>query len=181
MTFKVRRLEDLREVLYHPDAVGPDPYFYIRNLPNLEKAEGYRCDLTGLIPHRYEGELTKTYGHYHAADVKERYQVLSGEALFLLQKPDPADPEKIQEISLKRAEAGDVVEVEPDFGHITINAGSDLLVVLNWEYENADNDYEVIKKLRGFGYYILMTKDGKITAEPNPNYTSLPELLTEGL
>src|SRR5271157_3838895 len=88
----VRKLSELKEVLRGrvlPDFEGdPDIYYMFRQ---VYKKDGMRFDITVIPSRAILDECAKTYGHSHplAEDglgYPEVYQVLSGTAIFLLQR-----------------------------------------------------------------------------------------------
>lgn len=112
----------------------------------LERKDGYdvcrgvkqigelRYDLTLLYPSK------QTAGHYHRPGLPELFEVLSGQAKFLIQKN-----EEIYEIGAKEKEK---IIVLPDFSMRTINPSQDKeLIVSNWVSEKTTNDYNAFKNI----------------------------------
>lgn len=110
----------------------------------LEKKEGYdvcrgekrqgelRYDLTKLLPGRH------TLGHFHAPKLPELFEVLSGQAVFLMQKD-----EKTYAIEAKENEK---VVILTDFGIRTVNpSGSEILIISNWINDKVKNEYDTFK------------------------------------
>jgi len=161
---KIRKLEDMREVLMDPKALGPeDVYVMIRGKPNI----------TVLVPGRIGQEFTKTYGHYHRDDRSETYRVLLGEGKMLIQNRDASD------VRLLEMKAGGTVVVPQGYAHTMINTGNEPLVTADdapTDAETSVNDYEPIREKKGFGYYIVEDKGGGVEAVPNSNYSGLPLL-----
>src|SRR3989344_1053086 len=82
-----RYLFDMKKVLcdkkWAKNAPNFELYYMYRG---VEKKKGLRRDIT-VIPARLLGkEFVKTKGHEHSDDYGEIYSVLSGEAIYLLQK-----------------------------------------------------------------------------------------------
>jgi len=161
---KIRKLEEMREVLLDPEAEGPENvYVMIRGRPNI----------TVLLPGKIGREFTKTYGHYHHDDRSETYRVLLGEGKMLIQNRDATD------IRLLEMKAGETVVVPEGYAHTMINTGNGPLVTIDdapEDAETATNDYKPIREKRGLGYYIVEDKGGGIEAVPNSNYSGLPLL-----
>lgn len=110
----------------------------------LEKKHGYyvcrgekwqgklRYDLTKILPRSH------TLGHYHTPKLPELFEVLSGQAIFLIQKN-----EKTYAIEAKKNEK---VVILPDFGIRTVNpSDSDILIISNWINDKVKNDYNTFK------------------------------------
>ncbi|MCD4702895.1 MAG: glucose-6-phosphate isomerase, partial [Methanosarcinaceae archaeon] len=116
----------------------------------------------------------KTAGHYHpfvpGTDMSytEVYQVLEGEALYLLQK---MDSKTVLDVITIRAVAGDVVLIPPNYGHITINQSNVPLKMANWVCRNFSSIYDPIRELSGGAYYLL--EDGFMK---NPLYGDVPPI-----
>ncbi|MCG2686011.1 hypothetical protein L6258_01415 [Candidatus Parcubacteria bacterium] len=170
---KTRTLAELKEVLQNPQASGPEEvYFMLRGQPNI----------TVLVPGKIGEEFTKTYGHYHKHGGAETYQILFGRGLLLLQKKG-ADDEELEDICLREVGARDTIEVPKGYGHVMINVGSTFLVTADNAPTNAEtsqNDYEPIKKLRGFSYYIVDDGEGGWKAVRNEKYVKVPKLEVSG-
>jgi len=164
----VRMLHDMDDVLYDKvwarGAEDLELYYMYRDLflsrrdGDLFKDQGIRYDITIIPPLMLGCEYVKTAGHYHPkvpgqeVTYPEVYEVLEGEATYLLQKEDLSD------VVMVRARAGDKVVVPPDYGHITINDSNKRLKMANFVARDFSSIYEPIKK-RGGGAYFL-TEDG---------------------
>jgi glucose-6-phosphate isomerase len=108
-------------------------------------------------------EYIKTAGHYHPlvpggkVTYPEIYEVLEGEALYLLQKQDLSDVVAVS------AFAGDKVLIPPDYGHITINRSNNTLKMANFVARDFSSIYEPYKEMGGGTYFF--TKDGWVKNE----------------
>ncbi len=176
----VRTLKQIRPVLlaknpkkkrfyYMYRNVAPDPAFTKHNL---------RYDIT-VIPGNHVGrEEIKTTGHYHAhikgtnMTYPEVYQVIKGKAVFLFQK---RVNNKITDVIVAKAKAGDIVLVPPNYGHITINPSKETLVMANFVYGKFKSQYKDMLEKHGGAYYGI-EKDGKVKFIKNPNYKSVPKI-----
>lgn len=175
----IRKIGDLESVIFDKrwlDASVKDKpaYFMYRGLINKS---GFRYDIT-IMPFRPFGqELPKTLGHYHsfAGGTKYRYpevyEVLSGNAVFLLQKLSAG---KIKRILIVSANKNDKVIVPPGYGHITINAGPGTLKLANWMAVKSFSDYSPIVR-KGGGAYFALKSGGKIKWVKNKRYGALPK------
>lgn len=173
----VRDLIGIQPVLMHKDGDGPDPVYYMFSDITLDDSWH---NMTILVPGNYEGEFPKTYGHYHGAQVKETYKVISGEGIFLLQRKKFDKKmwlmEQVEDVYAVRAEAGDEITISPDFGHAWSNVSKGPLVLYDdWKSGHTPADYVVIERLQGLAYY-LVNKNGKVSFAPNPHYQNLPEV-----
>jgi glucose-6-phosphate isomerase len=137
----------------------------------------YRYDITVIPFHKIGKEDIKTAGHYHSKprhshlSFPEVYQVLHGTAHYLLQKKEG---KKIKDVILAVAKEGQVVIVPPNYGHVTINAGRETLVMANLVYGRFSSKYGDYIKKHGAAYYGIAGK--KIRFVKNPNYRNLPKL-----
>lgn len=177
----IRWLYDMRDVLYDQkwaaSADNMELYYMYRDL-YLSKADsedlveqGIRYDITIIPPLMLGSEYVKTAGHYHPSipggniSYPEIYEVLEGEALYLLQKRDLSD------VVVVRAKAGDKVMIPPDYGHITINGSNKRLKMANFVSRNFASIYDPIREMAGGAYYY--TLDGYLE---NVGYSNLPQL-----
>ncbi len=171
-----RKLSDMRPVLAHPNAecgLAPDAptYFMYRDVASFGKI---RYDVTRILSLGLCGEKNKTLGHVHPRSPKgtpwpEVYEILSGEAHFLLQKVSQLG---VEDAVLLTAKKGECLLIPPGYGHITINAGKRELVLGNLVSSDFGADYSIFLRMRG-GCYYEMT-DGKLVK--NKNYGSGFEL-----
>jgi len=117
------------------------------------------------------GEYVKTKGHYHplspsGIDYPELYQVLAGEALYLLQRSDLGD------IVVVAAKAGGFVLIPPGYGHVTINPGKEELAMANLVSAGFASEYTFYERMQGGAYY-KMEEGGWVQ---NPRYPAVPPL-----
>ncbi len=180
---RVRTLGDLTPVLARPDALR-DPsapaYYMYRGLAAPEHSTaigraGLRFDVTLIPPWEVGGEPAKTFGHYHSSPpggppYPELYQVLEGEAAFVLQRPGGA-PGELEDLVLVRAGRGDAILIPPGYGHVTVNPSRETLALANVVAESCSSDYSAFARLRGAGIYL--TREGPT---PNPAYRRVPEV-----
>ena len=171
-SISIRKVEEIKDVVYKPEETSlsseEDAYWVIRK-PG--------CNLTIFPFYRLgRGEYPKTYGHFHIPSHEETYRVLYGKAGFLLQK---MDGDRVTEIRFKVLNQGDTFTVPAGFGHVMLNLGDDYVITMDdHNPKHFDNDYGMIKKMQGLGYYIVEENDGW-KAIPNPNFTDLPPLKTD--
>jgi glucose-6-phosphate isomerase len=135
-------------------------------------AHNLRYDLTVIPPRDLCGEWVKTKGHYHPKNpagigYPEVYEVLEGEAHYLLQSRDLGD------VVLITAETGDIVIIPPGFGHITINPSRErILSMANIVSTAFESEYGEYESRRGAACYELTTGE----LRKNPHYPQVPEV-----
>lgn len=155
-------------------------YFMYRNLSKSEEDSKWlsdnklRYDITVIPPCILGREYVKTKGHYHpnapcGYGYPELYQVLSGEAHFLLQKTDLSD------ICVLKSKEGDVVLIPPGYGHVTINPSDKTLVMANIVSDDFESEYEYYNEMHGAAYFEF--SGGEFVK--NPNYGDLPDIRTK--
>jgi glucose-6-phosphate isomerase, archaeal len=166
----IRRLYDMKEVIYDQKwlttAENFDLYYMYRDLflsrgdGEKLREHGLRYDITIIPPGMLGREYIKTAGHYHPnvpnglVTFPELYEVLDGEALYLLQNRDLSDVVAIS------ASAGDKVIVPPNYGHITINCSNKILKMANLVSKDFSSLYDPFKERAGGAYFF--TKEGWI-------------------
>ncbi|MCX9010366.1 MAG: glucose-6-phosphate isomerase [Candidatus Methanoperedens sp.] len=179
-----RRLFDMRDVIYDHDwlskADNIELYYIYRGLclsrkDSLAMKEyGLRYDITIIPPCMLGREFVKTEGCYHSKvhgtniTYPEIYEVLSGEAHYLMQKSENS---RIIDVILVKAEQGDKVVIPPGYGHLTINTSNKVLKMANWVARDFEAIYEPIKEKGGGAYFFL--KEGIVK---NPHYGEVPEI-----
>jgi glucose-6-phosphate isomerase len=105
-------------------------------------------------------EFIKTAGHYHPLapgtmmTYPEIYEILEGEAVYLLQNLDSSDVVTVTAI------AGDKVIVPPNYGHVTINCSNKILKMANFVARSFQSIYDHYRNNGGAAYFL--TKDGWI-------------------
>ena len=180
----IRRLYDMKDVIYDrgflENAENIELYYMYRDVFLDEKDKKImdenrlRYDITIIPPRNLGKEFVKTAGHYHPfvpgtkITYPEVYEVLDGEAHYLLQKKEN---EKITDIVLIKAGKNEKVIIPPSYGHVTINPSKNVLKMANWVASDFSSIYEPIKKMHGTGYFETTTGFIK-----NENYEYLPEL-----
>lgn len=180
----VRMLFDMKEVVYDREwlsgAGNIELYYMYRDL-SLSKNDaltareyGLRYDITVIPPRMLGCEFVKTAGHYHPAvpgtriTFPEVYEVLNGEAYYLMQK---LDNNKIKDVILIKAGEGDKVLIPRGYGHLTINASNRVLKMANWVARDFESIYTPVKEKGGGAYFIL--ENGIVK---NSRYGELPEI-----
>lgn len=177
-----RKIKDMTDVLMdqtwvtQPDRVLYDMYREVHlSEEELQKMRSIRLryDITVIPAGMIGPEYVKTAGHYHPCpenckemlSYPEVYQVIRGTATYLLQKNDLSD------FIIVKAKEGDVVLIPPNYGHVTVNADNEKLVMANWVSDAFSSEYEPVRDKGGLAYYI--TEDGIIQ---NKNYENPPPI-----
>ncbi len=181
--FAAREHSKMQEVLMHPEAKGPEIHYY------MIRGGSDKTNITVWEVGTVGGEYIKTYGHYHIGNLDETYHVVSGEGIVLLQtrerdaEGNPIDDE-IAFFYAIPVKAGDKVFIPSETGHLVVNTGKTWLVTVDDSPVNfaevdpvslpGHADYEAVKKMRGFAYYVI-EENGKPTLIRNPKYRTVAE------
>lgn len=146
---------------------------------NTIRGRDLRYDITIIPPGSLGSEFIKTAGHYHPPapgsplTYPEIYEVLEGEAHYLLQKRAGLHrSERVTDVILIPARAGDKVIIPPHYGHVTINPSPQVLKMANWVARTFSSLYEPYKQQGGAAYFELTT--GAIVK--NERYQAVPPL-----
>lgn len=176
----IRRLADALPVLYADVPPSDRPLYYMYRGVCLDKDKDLyaqhdiRYDITVILPGTIGKEYIKTVGHFHplkphsTETYPEYYEVLDGEAIYLLQKNNRSG--EVEEIIAVEAQKGDKVFIPPSYGHVTINPGSRPLVMANLVESNFSSIYGPFRDKRGAAYYYLEGEDGKGDFVKNTRY-----------
>ena len=183
----LRSAMEMKDVTMNESVGGPAVHYYM-----IRGGED-KSNITVWEPGKVGTEYIKSYGHYHVLDFDERYEILAGEGIAVLQTRSldnngkPID-DSISSFRAIKVKAGDTVNIPRRAGHLMINTGTSWLVtrdnspVIFGEADPVSHpshaDYEPFKKMRGAGYYVI-EKDGSPALERNPRYTSVPEARIE--
>jgi glucose-6-phosphate isomerase len=175
----VRTAEDLRGVLADPGCTCTGPVYYMyRDVARSVKDRSWltrqqlRFDITLIPPREICGEFIKTKGHYHpdnpsGTGYPEIYEVLAGEAHYLIQNQDCSD------VVMIMACTGEIVVVPPGYGHVTINpARTTVLQMANIVSSRFFSNYQRYEAQRGAACF-EMVKEGFVQ---NPAYAKHPPL-----
>jgi glucose-6-phosphate isomerase len=175
----IRDAGEIAGVLATPGCPCSGPVYYMyRDVARSEEDRQWlheqkiRFDITIIPPRDLCGEWMKTKGHYHpespsGTGYPEIYEVLAGEAHYLIQTRDCSDVVMIAAIT------GDIVVVPPGYGHVTINpSGTEVLQMANLVSSSFESNYLPYEHLRGAVFY-EMTSGAFVK---NPLYPQKPRL-----
>ncbi|MBD3389393.1 glucose-6-phosphate isomerase [Candidatus Micrarchaeota archaeon] len=162
LEYSTRSVSQLSDVLMEPKKSGPEgiAYYMFRD---VYKQGSLRYDITEVPARMFGTEFVKTYGHYHpeareGLSYPEIYQILNGEAVFIMQKPRRDDS---LDCIITRCKKGEVVFVPPDYGHVMVNpSASSTLVSANVVSSSFSSLYEEYRENHGAAYYY--TKEGLV-------------------
>lgn len=183
----IRKLEDLRPVLYEKEIQEPKELYSLFNDVGRPAARrflhehGLRYDLAIMPPLKMGAEYIKTIGHYHAISpgnnipFAEVYEIVHGTAHFILQKQDAKDCKIVNDTIWIRAHKGDRLVMPPDYAHVTINPGPAGLVLSNLAAASGGHSYSRIVEMGGMAYYDIEYQ-GKPKLVKNPNYKNAPQV-----
>jgi glucose-6-phosphate isomerase len=183
-----RTLSEMAPVLMDPSAQPNPPTDILYNVyrglhlqehESVVKSDHLTYDITIVPPLMLGKEFNKTLGHYHARIQgqpfahPEMYEVISGHALFVIQKMDPEFKNLISFYGIE-ASAGDKVIYPPDYGHIIVNIGNEPLVTANWLSTDYKPLYKEVADFRGMAYYVVADNNKPFVFVKNDKYTDHP-------
>ncbi len=179
-----RTLEKMKDVLMDPLSPGPEIQYH------MIRGGSEQRNITIWGPGLVSNEYIKTYGHYHVGKLDETYWVIFGEGIVLVQKRakdvngNPIDDE-IEEAYAIHVVPGDALFIPSGWGHLVVNISKTYFVTaddspVNFDEQNPVSfpghaDYEPVKKLQGFCYYIVDV-NGIPSLVKNPKYKRVPQI-----
>lgn len=184
-----RTHEKMKEVLMDPAGKGPVIHYYMIRGGSDQK------NITVWEPGTISGEYIKTYGHYHVGNLSETYWIVYGQGVALLQKLAENEngemiPDVVFEFKAIPVKAGQELFMPSNFGHLLVNTGKTYFVTIDdslVDFEDRDPtsfpghaDYEPVKKMRGFAYYVV-ENNGKPALKKNPLYKTIEKEDLNGL
>lgn len=165
--YAARSHEKMTEVLMNPKAKGPAIHYY------MVRGGIKQRNITVWEPGTIGGEYIKTYGHYHVGALDETYWIIFGHGVALLQKlavdkNGNMIADVVDEFKAVKVKRGDSIYMPSGYGHLVVNTGTTYFVTaddspVNFDEKNAVSlpghaDYELVKKMHGFGYYVVEHK-----------------------
>lgn len=169
----IRYLYDIKKVLYDKawlkTAPNTELYYMYRG---VKKKGELRYDITVIPPKMLGNEFTRTKGNRNCKNFPELYTVLSGEAIFLMQKA--LRSKGTEDVIAVKAKKGESVVVPVKYNIVTINPAKKILKVGNWVSKNNHNLYRDVEIMNGPAYFY--TKQGW---RKNKNFSKVPKLRFE--
>jgi oxalate decarboxylase/phosphoglucose isomerase-like protein (cupin superfamily) len=177
----------MKDVLKNPQEKGPDIHYYmIRGGKEKKNVTVWDNGTVG-------DEYIKAYGHYHVDGIPETYWIVEGEGILLLQKRKKLDgnfiDNELESCTAIFVKTGDKIDIAGDEGHAMINTGNTWLVTVDDSPISGTSskeiskprhaDYEPIKKMHGFGYYVVKNSQNKPEFIKNPLYKNLPDIIVK--
>lgn len=157
---------------------------YTDKLQETFKNYGYTNGITVVMPDKVNGECLKNSGHYHlisaghSVPFMESYEVLEGEAAFLLQKSrnftHVDEAMEVEDCVVVFMKKGDKLVVPPFYAHCAVNIGKGPMLFGNLAAP-CELDYAPIQENNGFFTYVFNVA-GRIVFLQNDHYENLPKL-----
>lgn len=168
----IRYLREIKSVVYDKAFAKQNPNLELYYMHREVKKYGeIRYDIT-IIPAQMLGkEFVRTKGNQNSDKLAELYTVLSGKAIFLMQKTEKGVIKDVVAVQVKK---GEFVNAPGDYAVIVINPTKKELKLANWVSEKNKNIYKDLEKMKGACYFY--TTDGWIK---NKNYKKVPKLRFE--
>lgn len=172
-----RTHQEMQDVLKNPGLPGPaQHYFMLRGGKELGNVTMWSPGLVG-------DEYVKTFGHYHTWDFGERYEIISGEGIALLQKRALVDgvpsDSIIEDFIVLRLSKGDVLNIPIGYGHLLANTTHQFLISVDNSPSDPETekvrphaDYEPIRRMHGFAFY-LVERNGAPALVANERYSEV--------
>ncbi|KUO51601.1 MAG: hypothetical protein APF76_13220 [Desulfitibacter sp. BRH_c19] len=177
---EIGTIKDAISFFYYKVAPTEVPLYYRYKNIYYEQDEtifnevNIRYDIVVMFPGKIGKEFIKTIGTFQPLKstgketYSEYYEVLSGEAIFLLQKNGRNN--EVEEVIAIEAKTGDKVYIPSNYGHVIINPGESFLVVANLIAANVSAISEAFLEKSGAAYFYIETEKGKCDWIKNPDY-----------
>ncbi|MCI8550051.1 MAG: hypothetical protein HFI68_05570 [Lachnospiraceae bacterium] len=184
-----KRFGEMENLVYEPGNAPRDEvcYVFFQNIWEEDKEAAFTerkvtNGITVLSGGTMGMECRKNSGHYHGLNpghtlpYPEAYEVLWGQAVFLLQKSGNFEQEDfvVEDLEAVFVNEGEKLVVPPFCGHCVANVGEGSMAFGNLAVP-CPLHYEPIKKKHGFAVYVLKV-DGRVVFVPNENYGKVPRL-----
>ena len=162
-----RKVFELKDVLLDEINEDKEIYFMYRGIYRVSDKELFeknniRYDVTIIPPNKLGREFVKTLGHRHSCS--EIYEVLNGKAVYLMQNENEAISTEVNSWGF--------IHILNGYDHITINPGSNILVMSNLIKSGVLSDYETLKSKKGMSFF-LVEENSEKKFIPNVNYSNI--------
>ena len=117
--------------------------------------------------------MPRTLGAYPRGGLIRLYEVIFGQAWFLLQKENKDDSRIIDDVILAKAKKGEKILLPPGYGHVLINPGKDDLVAACFSSRALICESQKYLQAKGGAYFIFKDSLGEFF-QPNPFYREVP-------
>ena len=179
--FASRPHDKMKEVLMDPDGVGPAIHYYMIRGGIEQK------NATIWEPGTISGEYIKTYGHYHVGKLSEKYWIIYGQGIALLQKLALDEngqmiSDTVEDFKVIQANPGKEIFMPAGYGHLLANIGTTYFATIDDSpvyFDDPDPaglpghaDYEPVKKMQGFAYYVV-EHNSQPALKKNPRYKTI--------
>jgi len=175
-----RSLDAIRASLREPNCSGPDPvYSIVMDVGRTEDREELRRRmlLFGVVMYaqgRLGHEPVRSQGHVHTIaphcgwSTPELFEIWEGRALVYGQQNSGDDPGVCVAIE---AGPGERVVMPPAWAHYVVNADPNSVLVFGAGCDRQYGfDYTQMRAHHGLAWFPLVSGDGEIRWEANPNY-----------
>ncbi len=176
-----RSLDAIRVSLRDSSCSGPDPVYAIAmDVGRVEDRDelARRMLLFGVVMYaggRLGDGPVHSQGHVHAVaphcgwSTPELFEIWEGDAIIYGQEKSGDDPGCCIAIE---AGPGEHVVMPPGWAHYVANANLDGKLIFGaWCDRQYAFDYAQVRAHHGLAWFPVMTGDGEIGWEPNPNYS----------
>jgi glucose-6-phosphate isomerase len=143
---------------------GSEIAYRVHELRFTERGNDLITGMSVLNPGKAGSEFFMTRGHLHQrADRPEIYYCLSGYGILLMEDLEG----KVKAVEMR---PGNLVYVPPFWVHRSVNIGSEIFATLFSYPADAGQNFEIVRKARGFS--LLVVDDGQQGWRliPNPRY-----------
>jgi len=151
---QIRFLDEMKDVLYDKEWAKTAPnleLYYMHR--GIKKKGDLRYDITVISARMLGKEFVRTKGNRNSKGYQELYTVLTGEAIFLMQK---VQGKIVEDVLAIKAKESDWTIVPPNYSVITINPSKKVLKTGNWVSKKTKNIYEDIEKMKGACYFAIV-------------------------
>jgi glucose-6-phosphate isomerase len=153
---------------------GGDIAYRVNELRFTERGNDLITGISVLNPGKVGSEFFMTRGHLHQrADRPETYYCLSGHGILLLE-----DLEGNVEAAEMRP--GSLVYVPPFWVHRSVNVGLEIFATLFSYPADAGQNFEIVRKARGFKLLVVNDEPKGWKLIPNPRYAARTRAEIEG-
>ncbi len=153
---------------------GGDIAYRVNELRFTERGNDLITGISVLNPGKVGSEFFMTRGHLHQrADRSETYYCLSGHGILLMEDLEG----KVEAAEMR---PGSLVYVPPFWVHRSVNIGSEIFATLFSYPADAGQNFEIVRKARGFKLLVVNDEHKGWKLVPNPRYAVRARAEIEG-